>query len=45
MQMGKKGGCIINEHVSEVQTGGHDLAAKKKKGRCSGQSALSSVEI
>ena len=32
MQMRGKGRRIINEHVREVQTGGHDLAAEKKKG-------------
>ena len=34
MQMRGKGRRIINEHVREVQTGGHDLAAEKKKGWC-----------
>ena len=32
MQMRGKDRCIINEHVRGVQTGGHDLAAKKKQG-------------
>ena len=36
MQMLGKGRRIINEHVSEVQTGGHDLAGLKKQGWYSG---------